>query len=75
MIPVNVKKELILENLFRHVKEKKIIRCSQRGFTKRKSFLTNFVIFYDEMNGLVKEGRTVDIVFLHFSKAFSTTSH
>jgi len=37
--------------------------------------LTNLVTSYDEMTGLVGEGRAVDIVCLDFSKTFDTTSH
>jgi len=36
--------------------------------------LTNFVKFYDEMTGLVDEGRAVDSVYLDFSKSFDTKS-
>ncbi|GAB0181930.1 mitochondrial enolase superfamily member 1 [Grus japonensis] len=41
----------------------------------RKSFLTNSITFYDEITGLVDEGRAVDIVYLDFNKAFDTDSH
>lgn len=30
---------------------------------------------YDEMTGLVDLGTAVDVVYLHFGKAFSTVSH
>ncbi|KAK4806176.1 hypothetical protein QYF61_001099 [Mycteria americana] len=43
-------------------------------FTKGKSCLTNMITFYDEMTGLVDEGRAVDIVYLDFRKAFDTVS-
>ena len=36
--------------------------------------MTNLMNFYDEMTGLADEGRVVDIVYLHFSKAFDTVS-
>ncbi|GAB0179021.1 mitochondrial enolase superfamily member 1 [Grus japonensis] len=65
----------ILENISRHLKDKKIIRSSQYGFTKGKSYLTNLITFYGEMAGLVDEGRAVYIVYLDFSKAFDTVSH
>jgi len=31
--------------------------------------------FYDEMSGLVDEGRAVDSVYLNFIKTFGTVSH
>jgi len=54
---------------------KKIISSSQHGFTKGKSCLTNLINVSDKMTKLVDEGRTVDIVYWDFSKAFHTVSH
>jgi len=56
------------------MEEKKFIRSSRHGFTKRKSCLTNLIAFYDGMTGWVGEGRAVDVVYLDFSKAFDTVS-
>ncbi|PKU38678.1 rna-directed dna polymerase from mobile element jockey- hypothetical protein [Limosa lapponica baueri] len=53
----------------------KVVVSGQHGFTKGKSCLTNLIDFYDEMTGWIDEGRTVDIVYLDFSKAFDTVSH
>ncbi|KAK4811754.1 hypothetical protein QYF61_005322 [Mycteria americana] len=58
----------------RYLKDKKIIRSSQHGFTKGKSCLINLITFYDEMTGQVDESRAVDIVDLDFRKAFDTVS-
>ncbi|GAB0208209.1 mitochondrial enolase superfamily member 1 [Grus japonensis] len=67
--------QLILEAIYRHMKDKKVVGSSQHGFTKGKSCLTNLINFYDEMTGLVDEGRAVDIVYLDFKQAFDTVSH
>lgn len=66
-IPRKVLKKLILEKISRHMKDKKIMRNSQYGFTKAKSCLTSVINFYDE-----DEGRPVDSVYLKFSKVFDT---
>ena len=57
------------------MEEKKVVRSSQHGFTKGKSFLTNRIAFYDGRIDQADEGRAVDVVCLDFSKAFDTVSH
>jgi len=51
------------------------MRSRQHSFTKGKSCLPSLINFYDEMVGLVDEGRAADIVYLDFNKAFDTISH
>jgi len=63
-IPREVMEQLILEIISRHIKDNKIVRM--HGFTKAKSCLTNLINFYNEMTGLVDEGRAVYVVYLNF---------
>lgn len=51
---------------------KMVIGSSQLGFTKEKSCLTNLMAFYDKMTSLVDEKRTMDVIYLNFSKAVLT---
>jgi len=57
------------------VKDSQGIRPSQHGFMKAKSCLTNLISFYDQVTHLVDEGKTVDVIYLDFSKAFDTVAH
>jgi len=54
--------QLILEVIIKQVEKKKVIRSSQHGYTKGKSYLINLTTFYDGMTGWVDEGRGVDVV-------------
>ncbi|GAB0185604.1 mitochondrial enolase superfamily member 1 [Grus japonensis] len=74
-IPRMVMEQLILESVSSHMNDNRVIRSSQHGFTKKKSCFINFISVYDEMTGLVDEGRAVRIVCLGFTKAFDTVSH
>lgn len=59
-IPGKRMEQLMLKTISRHMKNKKVIGSSQHGFTKEKSFLTSLITFYDELTGLINEGRAVD---------------
>ncbi|PKU29911.1 rna-directed dna polymerase from mobile element jockey-like [Limosa lapponica baueri] len=42
---------------------------------KGKSCLTNLISSYHKVTPLVDEGKSVDVIYLDFSKAFDTVSH
>lgn len=58
-----------------HERQENHIISSQHSLIKGKSRLTNLTNFFDEMTGLVVEGRPVDIVCLDLSKAFDAVFH
>ncbi|KAK4810929.1 hypothetical protein QYF61_013337 [Mycteria americana] len=74
-VPGKIIGKLTLDATERHLKDNAIIRHSQHGFTKGKSCLTTLISFYDKVTHPVDEGKAVDVVFLHFSKAFDTVPH
>ncbi|GAB0180000.1 mitochondrial enolase superfamily member 1 [Grus japonensis] len=59
--------KFILGTIERHLKNNAVIKHSQHGFTKGKSYLSNFLSFYDKVTHLVDEGKVVDVVFLDFN--------
>jgi len=67
-------KQLVLDAISKQLEEK-VIRNSQHGFPKGKSYSTNFLAFYDSITSCVDGGRPVDVIYLNFSKAFDTVSH
>uniref|UniRef100_A0A8B9CCP8 Reverse transcriptase domain-containing protein n=1 Tax=Anser brachyrhynchus TaxID=132585 RepID=A0A8B9CCP8_9AVES len=67
--------QLILGVVSSHIKDKRVIRGSQHGFTKGKSCLTNLIAFYEDITRWIDDGKAVDMVYLDFSKAFHAVSH
>jgi len=48
---------------------------SQKGLMKGKPCFTNIVSFSDKVTQLADQGKPVHVVFLDFSRAFSTVTH
>lgn len=65
----------ILKATSRQIREKKIIRSSQHGFTKGKSCLTNLIKSYNDLSDLTDEESAADIVYLDFNEVFNNISH
>ncbi|CAM4652513.1 unnamed protein product, partial [Caretta caretta] len=74
-VPGKIMEQVLKESILKHLEERKVIRNSQHGFTKGKSYLNNLIAFYDEITGSVEEGKAVDVLFPDFSKAFDMVSH
>jgi len=53
-----------LEATSKQVKDKRVIRNGQHGFTKSKSHLTNPTDFYNEVTGAAGKGRAVDAAYV-----------
>lgn len=61
---------ILQEVIYKHIKNKKVIRSSRIGFTKGKLCLAKLIAFHDEMTSSVDRG----IVYCDFSNAFDTVS-
>ena len=60
-VPAKIMKKVILGVTEKHLRDDAVIGCSQHGFTRGKSCLTNFTAFYDKVTHLVDQGKPVDV--------------
>ncbi|KAK4815922.1 LOW QUALITY PROTEIN: hypothetical protein QYF61_010179 [Mycteria americana] len=74
-VPGKLMEQIILSAITRHVEDNQGVKPSQHGFRKGRSCLTNLISFYDKVTHLMDERKSVDVVYLDFSKAFDTVSH
>ena len=47
-----------------HIKNEHVIRDSQHGFSRGRSYLPNIVAFYERVTMLVDKGKVTDVSYL-----------
>lgn len=73
--PQKIMKQMLLEEIARHMQVAKVIQDRQHNFSKGRPCLTNLVAFYNAVTELVENGRAADVVYLDLSKVHDTTPH
>ncbi len=66
---------LIKDVIVEHLKKHNLIIDSQHGFRQGRSWLTNLLIFLEELSSYIDQGYPVDVIYLDFSKAFNKVPH
>lgn len=68
--PGKVMERIVRDALVEHLERHELIKGSQHGFTKKRSCLSNLLVFLEYVTKAVDEGKAVDAIYLDFSKAF-----
>jgi len=67
--------ESMRDKIVEHLEKHELIRESQRGFVKKKSCLSNLLVFMKEVTSYLDSGYPVDVIYLDFQKAFDKVPH
>ena len=66
---------IVKEDIEAHVERNGLIRPSQHGFRQGRSPQTNLIEFMEQTTTWMDEGRSFDIIYLDFAKAFDVVCH
>ena len=70
-----VLESILRDNVVKHLTSHSLLLQSQHGFTKRRSCLTNLLLFLKDVTKAIDKGKLMDMVYLDFSKAFGKVLH
>ncbi|RMC10389.1 hypothetical protein DUI87_13193 [Hirundo rustica rustica] len=74
MPPCKIMEKIILVCSEKHLENDTVIGDSQDGSMRGKSFLLKLIFFYDKVSPIADLGKSVDVIFWDFSRAFDTFS-
>ena len=66
---------IMRDKLVNFLEENSLIKNSQHGFCNKRSCVTNFFDFYNDVFNIFDESKAVDVIYLDFQKAFDTVPH
>ena len=66
---------IMRDRIMSHLVKHKLISPSQHGFVHKKSCVTNLLECHHVVSGLLNNGKSVDVLYTDFEKAFDKVSH
>ena len=69
-VSCKVLESILKDNIMEHLSRNKLIKSSQHGVVKGKSCTTNLLKFLDKVTEAADKGKSIDIIYLDFAKAF-----
>ena len=73
-IPCKIMERIFFEKVMEHLVSKNLLFKQQHGFIKGKSCTTNLLDYLDIINAGIANGKSIDVLYTDFSKAFDKVS-
>jgi len=73
--PGKIVEQILLEDMLKHMRDKRITQDRLHGFTMGRLCLTSPVAFYDRGMASMDKRIATDVIYLNFCKAFDMVSH
>ena len=67
--------KVIKEEIVSYLEENELLKDTQHGFRKGRSYLTNLLEFFQMFTNEIDKGESMDILYLDFKKAFDKVPH
>jgi hypothetical protein len=74
-IPCKILESIIKYAMMNHLITKNLIKDTQHGFMPGRSCATNLISFLESVTGAKDNAKSVDVIYLDFSKAFDKVPH
>ena len=65
-----VMESIIKDSIMDHLLENELLNVSQHGFLPKRSCVSNLLQFVDDVTAFMDDKKSVDVIYLDFSKAF-----
>jgi len=75
VVPHKIFELILTDKIVEHLEKHELIRESQHGFVKKKSCLSNLLVFMEEVTSYLDSGYPVDVIYLDCQKAFDNVPH
>jgi ribonucleases P/MRP protein subunit RPP40 len=70
-----IMESVVRDALVEYLEKHELLNPSQHGFRKKRSCVSNMLVFLDRVTQAVDEGCPVDVAYLDFAKAFDVVPH
>ena len=67
--------QFVRDEIVKHMTDNNLYSECQHGFRKKRSCVTQLLEVYDQLTEMIDDGKSVDIIYLDFRKAFDSIPH